>query len=984
MPVFNRGAQMGTTGLVEREKFMAQARKTLKKYPDEELCVVYARLLNLDAYNLRHDAESGEKVVTMVTSGLRKKLPAHNVGMFDANGFAAIAPIGKVERTLNAINYTLPSSGEPDGLILKAGCCVLRDGLTIEEAMRRARYALEDIQLGSFAYTRLFDLGLETVYIRRRYVVEHLDDAIARGEIRAYAQPIVRVLTGMISEVEILARWESEQFGFLRPDEFVPELERHQLIHRLDAEVIRLACKQWAEASKCGINVPFGINLSRLDFELCDMYEVVREAMRTYDVPVGQVHIEITESALAHSNDVLMRGIEKFRDAGFQLYLDDFGSGYSSLEVLEGTSFDVVKVDMSLLREIESNERARVIVADAVSMVKRLNLQTLCEGVETEEQYMFLKAVGCEKAQGYFFSKPMRHEEIMAHLEETASLHETGEEKRYFDSLGKVNLMDGTRASVNGVEAAHFQGSQPFALIEIRGQSIVALSSNTAFNQFAFETGSGNFEGFISRLSDDLKSIHNQMLHSASKAKRTHAYQQMDFVLEGNICTMGLSHVESSENREAYLLEMLSVTKYSRFNDFKLLEESLRFLYSIFKRIDLLDVTDNTWRNIYLNVPRYDSLRAGETPRDEIEAFCSTFIHPDDRARFLEFYDLETVDERIRKLPTDHVADTFFAISDNNRYVDQLFMIIPASIGGHKQYLSCLRELDIVGIARQTAGSWGRISDEVLLSGILDVTERYVFWKDAQRRFVGANQRFLDYYGFESLEELAGKTDVDLGWTHNASFDLDERRVLEGERVLEAQGYTEAKGELRSIWLSKMPLWSQGKVIGLVGFLVDKGPWVAPDVGAAVGGAGAGKRPAVEPDGVMARCCDVLGEDSTCRGEAKALSARMDVEAEELRRRICESGYKRVLLLGTVEDMRSPRLRKPIAASGIAVVVPPEAERAWIERALDAVLDEGPEGKDPERLQALVAQAAEHGARAIASLHPAVAVVAASLSLPVV
>ena len=825
MPLIKRVSQDGLTGLLGRTSFVDEGQRYLARHDGENLSAVFLRMVNLASYSVRHGIAAGEDILKLVAKELTRQLSQKTVGRIESGSFVAIAPISGVEGIVESINRLLPSAGETDALMLKAGYCPFNSALSFEDCFVRAQFALDDIRLGSPVYTRLFDKGLETAFNRQAYVTEHLEEAIERGEIRAYVQPIVRVLTGMICEVEVLARWETQEYGFLRPDEFIPELERHQLIHRMDAEVIRLACKQWSEASKRGINVPLGINLSRLDFELCDIFEVVMHAMATYAVPIDQVHIEITESALATSSDLLADGIERFRSAGFELYLDDFGSGYSSLQVLEGKSFDVVKLDMSLLREVEENERARVIVADAISMVKRLNLQTLCEGVETEEQFLFLKAVGCEKAQGYFFGKPSSHEEIMAHLEETAKYHESPEDKRYYDTLGKVNLMDGTRASVHGVEAAHFQGSQPFALIEIHGQGIRMLSSNVAFSRLIENTSMGSVDALLDRLGADYSDLRNKVLYSASKALVEGGSQQFDFIIEGNFCTVGLSHVDSSNGRDAFLVELISVTKYSKFNDFKLLEESLRFLYTLFKRIDLLDLTENTWRNIYLNAPRYTALRAGLTPQDEIDAFAETFIHPDDRERFLSFYNMDTADERLQHVNTVHLADTFFALSDSGRYEDQLFMIIPVSMGRHRQYLSCMRDLDMQSLARQEVGQSGRIDDEVLLSGILEVTERLVFWKDDQRRFMGANQRFLDYYGFKSVEDLAGNTDEDLGWVRNAHFVGDELRVLRGERVLDVKGYTERQGELRSIRVSKMPLWQEGRVIGLVGFLVDEGPY---------------------------------------------------------------------------------------------------------------------------------------------------------------
>lgn len=830
MSVFKRNSVDALTSLPSREAFFSSVARLLAHAETEGFSMVFMRLENLGSYSLRYGAAEGDAAVRLAADQLKQRVPIKHLGRYESGSFVALLPTDRVASVIEELSESLPTHEEADGLACKAGYCELRKDFELNETMQRARYAYEDIRYNVRVNSRRFDEGLERAYMRRSYCVDHLDEAIERGEIRAYAQPIIRVLTGMICEVEILARWESEEFGFLRPDEFVPELERNQLIHKLDAEVVRLACKQWKEASDLGINVPFGINLSRLDFELADMYEVVTEAMRTYDVPVEQVHVEITESAFSHSSELLSLGIDRFRKAGFKLYLDDFGSGYSSLSVLEGTMFDVVKLDMSLLQEVEVNERARVIVADAVSMVKRLALQTLCEGVETEDQFLFLKAVGCEKAQGYYFSKPMSHEEIMSHLHETAERHERPEDTRYYDSIGKVNLIDGTRSTTQGIEAAHFMGTQPFAIVEVLDQHVHFLLANSAFRRFISKSRARSIEEIEERLSGDMSDVRNKGVYAASKAMATGMPQQFDFIAEGQVCTLGLTHVETSESRQAFLLEVLSVTRYSQYNNFKVLEQSLGFLYTIFKRIDLLDLTDNTWHNIYLNVPRYNALRVDETPDDEIEAFCKTFIHPDDQQHFMRFYDLNTVDQRLVESPTNHLADVFFAVGENDRYDLYIFMLIPVQMDGHRQFLSCMRDLDLdldlAGMARERLSGDDRVSDEVLLSGILDVTDRNIFWKDNYRRFLGANRRFLDYYGLVGVSDILGKRDDELSWATNSErFVDDEMRVLRGERVINTRGTTiRGDGQLRDIEVAKMPLVRDGRVVGLVGFFRDLGP----------------------------------------------------------------------------------------------------------------------------------------------------------------
>ncbi len=832
MPSFKRFSRDALTGLQDRAAFAHQAKQLINKASARGLryAAAYLALLDMGPYVSRHGMDAGEEILKTIAKGLRASLPEHQLGRYSSGTFMAIIPVDDVDQVVERVNKALPREDNSASHIkVKAGWCEIVGGLTLREAMERAIYAFEAIRSNDPSYVRCFDADLEIAFRRRAYVVEHLDDAIKRGEIRAFAQPIIRTITGRVCEVEILSRWQSEEYGFLRPDEFIPELESHQLIHRLDIEVIRQACKQWAEAATLGLSVPFGVNLSRLDFELTDIYTAVTSVMADYNVPIDQVHIEVTESALASNDEMLLADIERFRSGGFKLYLDDFGSGYSSLRVLEGSSFDVVKLDKSLLDEVEVNERARAIVADSISMIKRLALETLCEGVETEEQFLFLKAVGCQKVQGFYFCKPLPHDEILSYLREHAETYEFEGEESYYETVGSVNLIDGTRASVQGIEAATFLGTQPFALIEVRDdQRISFLSVNGAFMRFVFSHGGYSLEQLTERLGDSLSDLRNKALYAASKTLQTKEPQQFDFVSEGHICTLGVTHVCSMRGRNAFLVEVLSTTGYSRYNDFRLLEESLRFLYTLFKRIDLLDRNDGSWRNIYLNVPRYTAQREDGTPQDEIDAFCNTFIHPDDRERFLEFYDLSTVEERLKDAPTDHLADTFIALSDSERYESHIFAIIPVDMKGRRQYLSCMRDLDLSleSVAHQRLNANAHVDDEALLTGLLEVTDRNIFWKDTKRRFLGANQNFLNYYGFESLEDILGHTDEDMGWTEgNQHYRDDEWRVLQGDRIHKVRGTTtDAKGEERVIEANKMPLTRDGRIVGLVGYFKDVGP----------------------------------------------------------------------------------------------------------------------------------------------------------------
>ena len=185
-------------------------------------------------------------------------------------------------------------------------------------------------------------------------------------------------------------------------------LEEYRLIHKLDKAIFESACKDLREAIDSGKPVvPVSLNFSRLDFELMDAVEVLDSLVRKYQIPKDMIHVEVTESALTDNFGALVEAMNRIKELGYSLWLDDFGSGYSSLNVLKDYQFDVIKIDMRFLSNLESSEKSRTLIDCIIQMANRINMLTLTEGVETRVQADFLKKVGCDRLQGYLFSKPV-------------------------------------------------------------------------------------------------------------------------------------------------------------------------------------------------------------------------------------------------------------------------------------------------------------------------------------------------------------------------------------------------------------------------------------------------------------------------------------------------------------------------------------------------------------------------------------------------
>ena len=263
-----------------------------------------------------------------------------------------------------------------------------------------------------------FDEKLESQRDKFQYVVEHFDEAMEEGRIKVYFQPIIDVQTRKANGIEALARWDSAEYGMLPPFDFIQTLEKTRLIHKLDSYMVEEVCKGYVEAKKHANRkfVPASINLSQRDFEIVDdVVDMIDSAVKKYNMPRYLLHLEITESTLTEQSEQLKQVSKRFEELGYQIWMDDFGSGYSSLNVLKDFRFDVIKFDMGFLRG--NVVTSKIILKHMIDMCKELGLKTLIEGVETEAQFEFIKSLGCDYCQGYLFSKPLPSAEMIEYLE---------------------------------------------------------------------------------------------------------------------------------------------------------------------------------------------------------------------------------------------------------------------------------------------------------------------------------------------------------------------------------------------------------------------------------------------------------------------------------------------------------------------------------------------------------------------------------------
>ena len=252
---------------------------------------------------------------------------------------------------------------------------------------------------------------------KKKYIINNIYNAIESGDIKIYYQPVVNAANGRLCGLEALARWDDSQYGFLSPVDFIQTLEEYHQIYKLDMYVVEKVCRNFVYAKENNLTlIPVSINFSRLDFDSINLAEDVENCLQKYGIDKKLIHIEVTESTLSENDDRLKELLKKFRTNGYALWLDDFGAGYSGLNVLKEYDFDMMKIDMKFLTGFSGNAKARQILKNIITMAKELGMSTLTEGVETEEAYQFLKENGCEQIQGYLFGRPMPDNEFYEKL----------------------------------------------------------------------------------------------------------------------------------------------------------------------------------------------------------------------------------------------------------------------------------------------------------------------------------------------------------------------------------------------------------------------------------------------------------------------------------------------------------------------------------------------------------------------------------------
>ena len=486
----NAGRYDYLTGLPSMSYFfdLAHAWRQSAIEEGETMALLYMDLSGMKYFNRKFGFAQGDKLLCDFSDLLRKHFSNENCSRFGSDHFCVFTKAAGIEQKLREIFDEHEEGDENAALPIRVGIYLDNDGLLdISTECDRAKYACDTMRNSYISGFSYFDETMLKTTEDRRYIIDNLDRAIREKWIQVYYQPIVRAANGRVSDEEALARWIDPYKGMLNPAEFIPVLEEAKLIYKLDLYITEQVLEKLKQQQKAGLYLASeSVNLSRSDFDTCDIVEEIRKRVDEAGIPREYLTIEITESILSDDFEYMKAQIERFQSLGFRVWMDDFGSKYSSLDVLQSIHFDLIKFDMHFMKEFETNEKSRIILAELIKLAIALGVDTICEGVETKAQADFLREVGCTKLQGYYFCRPIPFEQVLMRYQAGIQIgFENPEESDYYAAIGRINLYD--LAIVSNEDQDSFENyfnTLPMAVIETTDDEFTLIRCNNSYRNF--------------------------------------------------------------------------------------------------------------------------------------------------------------------------------------------------------------------------------------------------------------------------------------------------------------------------------------------------------------------------------------------------------------------------------------------------------------------------------------------------------------------
>lgn len=403
------------TGIYNKNMFLRSTEEMLCRYLKERFAFIHMDIYQFHLVNQFYGISEANRLLQYIAdllAGMAGNSERFTYGRFRADVFCFCMPYeneAAVVKIIEKLREDINQYQIEHVLVPVFGIYIVDDHreniVTISDRANLAAKKCKGNYINNYSF---YNSSMSEQLVREQKIINTMKKALAKEQFVLYIQPKYDLHTNRIDGGEVLVRWMIPEQGMVPPGEFIPVFERNGFIAKLDYYVWEHACqiiRGWLDKGRKPY--PISVNISRVSLYNQDLAEVIHELVEKYGVDPGLLQLELTESAYASNPDVIKRTVVRLQEYGFCILMDDFGSGYSSLNTLKDIAVDILKIDMDFFKDSDKPGRGENILASVVRMAKWLEIPVIAEGVEKESQAVFLRSIGCEFVQGYYFAKPM-------------------------------------------------------------------------------------------------------------------------------------------------------------------------------------------------------------------------------------------------------------------------------------------------------------------------------------------------------------------------------------------------------------------------------------------------------------------------------------------------------------------------------------------------------------------------------------------------
>lgn len=408
------------TGVYSIEFFNEKVSGVIKS-SSEKYAMVYSEIQNFQLLKDLYGESTGDGLLVYMAKVIKHFFNDDEYcGRIGAEHFAIFVKFDKerIEKTINEISTLINDYPVKMNLTLQFGVYVIDNkNLSVQAMCNRAILALEKIKGQYGRHVAYFTNDILEKQIREQEIVNCMEDAIREQQFQVYFQPKYALNSEVVAGAEALVRWNHPEKGFMNPGEFIPLFERNGFITELDKYVWDVTCKCIEEWREQGYPVvPISVNVSRTDIYDPDFIDIIMGILDKHHLVPQDIHLEITETAYTDNPKQIVEVVKKLKTMGFIIEMDDFGSGYSSLNMLSELPIDILKLDMGFVQGDLNNTNSNNILSFIISLAKWMGYNVVAEGIETPEQIQMLRNMDCNFVQGYYYAKPMPRREFEIHM----------------------------------------------------------------------------------------------------------------------------------------------------------------------------------------------------------------------------------------------------------------------------------------------------------------------------------------------------------------------------------------------------------------------------------------------------------------------------------------------------------------------------------------------------------------------------------------